>query len=249
MNESLSAQKAEIEQLLKNETMKEKVKDERIAQLVQELADERVELSNAQSTIDETKRNLEIAQKQNLDQLKVTERTVNQLQQLERALQSVQSEFSEFQKTKKIEDLLTVKFEVDQFNAEMLTSPTLDMQQLETTKSELESQVSRVCRDFSLVISTERTLTDKVRMFQEKCTNLETALESANNVSSVEIRALKREITLCTDKNDNLNTAYEELKKQHEAMLFERETEIERSRKNLEKQLKDSEQKRTTLDK
>ena len=40
----------------------------------------------------------------------------------------VQSEFSEFQKTKKIEDLLTVKFEVDQFNAEMLTQPTLDIQ-------------------------------------------------------------------------------------------------------------------------
>lgn len=40
----------------------------------------------------------------------------------------MQSEFSEFQKTKKIEDLLTVKFEVDQFNAEMLTQPTLDIQ-------------------------------------------------------------------------------------------------------------------------
>ena len=84
---------------------------------------------------------------------------------------------------------------------------------METTKSDLESQVSRVCHDFSLVISTEKTLTDKVRMFQEKCTNLESALESANNVSSVEIRALKREIVLCNEKNDNLNTSYEELKK------------------------------------
>ena len=64
--------------------------------------------------------------------------------------------------------------------------------------------MSRVCRDFSLVISTERTLTDKVRMFQEKCTNLEQALDSANNVSADEIRALKREITLGREKIDNL---------------------------------------------
>ena len=80
-------------------------------------------------------------------------------------MKQVKSEFAEFQKTKKIEDLLTVRFEVDQFNAEFLTSPTLDMQELETQKSELESRVSQVCQDFSLVISTERTLTDKVRMF------------------------------------------------------------------------------------
>lgn len=43
------------------------MKDERIAQLVKELADERVELGNAQSVIDETKRQLELAQKTNLD--------------------------------------------------------------------------------------------------------------------------------------------------------------------------------------
>ena len=58
-------------------------------------------------------------------------------------------------------------------------------------------------------------------------------MESANNVSSVEIRALKREIALCNEKNDNLNTSYEELKKYHEAMLFDRETEIERTKKEL----------------
>ena len=61
--------------------------------------------------------------------------------------------------------------------------------------------MSRVCRDFSLVISTERTLADKVRMFQEKCQNLEAALEQANNVSSVEIRGLKRELAMSQEKN------------------------------------------------
>ena len=98
-----------------------------------------------------------------------------------------------------------------------------------------------MCRDFSLVISTERTLTDKVRMFQEKCTNLEAALESANNTSSVEVRALKREIVMLNEKNDNLNSAYEDLKKEHEAMLFGRETEIDRAKKELQKQLRESE--------
>ena len=44
----------------------------------------------------------------------------------------MKSEYEEFQKTKKIEDLLTVRFEVDQFNADFLTQPTLDMQELET---------------------------------------------------------------------------------------------------------------------
>jgi len=52
-------------------------------------------------------------------------------------------------------------------------------------------------------------------MFQEKCTNLEQALDSANNVSADEIRALKREITLGKEKNENLTQAYEELKKEH----------------------------------
>ena len=100
--------------------------------------------------------------------------------------------------------------------------------------------MSRVCADFSLVISTERTLTDKVRMFQEKCVNLEQALEDANNVSSVEIRALKRKITLSKEKNDNLSQAYEELKKEHEAVLKAREKEIEASKKELNKNLKES---------
>ena len=48
-------------------------------------------------------------------------------------------------------------------------------------------------------------------MFQEKCTNLEQALESANKDSAVEIRALKRDITMGKEKNDNLQKSYEEL--------------------------------------
>jgi len=77
----------------------------------------------------------------------------------------VRTEYAEFQKTKKIEDLLTVKFEVDKFDEALLTQPSLDMSQLEHQKSELEASIAQVCKDFSLVISTERTLTNKVRMF------------------------------------------------------------------------------------
>ena len=62
---------------------------------------------------------------------------------------------------------------------------------------------------------------------------MEQALESANNVSSGEIRALKREITHLQEKNTNLEKSYEELKKQHEAMLFERSTDIERLKKEM----------------
>ena len=68
LNESIFAQKADVELQLKNEINKDKQKDERIAQLAKELANERVELSNAQNTIDEKQRQFEMAQKANLDQ-------------------------------------------------------------------------------------------------------------------------------------------------------------------------------------
>ena len=85
-------------------------------------------------------------------------------------------------------------------------------------------------------------------MFQEKCTNLEQALESANNVSSAEIRALKREITLANEKNENLNKSYEELKREHESTIFARESEFERIRAEMTKKLKESDKARVDLD-
>ena len=104
--------------------------------------------------------------------------------------------------------------------------------------------MASVCRDFSLVISTEKSLTEKVRMFRDKCTNLEAALEGANKVSGAEIRALKREIAHANDKNDNLTNAYDELKKQHEATLHDREKELEKVKAAMNKQLRESEKKR-----
>ena len=98
------------------------------------------------------------------------------------------------------------------------------------------------------MISTEKTLAEKVRMFKEKCTSLEEALESANKVSSAEIRALKREITLYQEKNANLNNSYEDLKREHESILYSREAEIEKAKRDLSKKLKESEQKRIDLE-
>lgn len=163
-------------------------------------------------------------------------------------LQTVRTEYAEFQKTKKIEDLITVKFEVDQFNAELLTRPSLDIKELESHKATLETRISQVCQDFSLVISTERTLTDKVRMFQEKCVNLEQALESANMVSADEIKALRRDIAMANEKNANLTASYDELKKQHEEMLFANNSDLDRIKREHSKLLRVSESARTDLE-
>ena len=98
------------------------------------------------------------------------------------------------------------------------------------------------------MISTERTLTDKVRMFQEKCVNLEQALESANMVSADEIKQLRRDVAMANEKNENLTKSYEELKKQHEEMLFANNTEVDRLKREHAKTLKISENARTDLD-
>ena len=98
-----------------------------------------------------------------------------------------------------------------------------------------------MCLDFSLVVSTERTLADKVRSFQEKCVNLEEALEKANNVSAVEIRALKRELDLSHEKNQGLTKAYDELKTEHENTIFAQEKELDKVKKEMAKQLRESE--------
>jgi len=85
-------------------------------------------------------------------------------------------------------------------------------------------------------------------MFKDKCANLEQALESANNVSSVEIRALKREVTLAKEKNDNLSKAYEDLKKEHEAMIFAKESDLEKIKKEHAKVIKENQGVRKDLE-
>jgi len=60
-------------------------------------------------------------------------------------------------------------------------------------------------------------------------------------VSSSEIRALKREIALAQDKNENLTRAYDELKQEHEAMIFARDTDSERLAREHAKQMKAAE--------
>ena len=115
----------------------------------------------------------------------------------------------------------------------MLSQESVGIDRLESEKSELEARISRVSQDLNLVLSTEKTLAVKVKMFEEKCVNLEAALETAANSSSVEIRALKRELTLAQEKNQSLSTAYDELKAAHEGLISDRATELDKLRKEL----------------
>lgn len=69
-------------------------------------------------------------------------RIAGRLSQLESVLQAVRSEYAEFQKTKKIEDLITVKFEVDSLNTEFLASAELDIGELESHKATIETRIS-----------------------------------------------------------------------------------------------------------
>ena len=52
----------------------------------------------------------------------------------------------------------------------------------------------QVGKDLNLVLCNEKTLAYKVKLFQTKVKDLENQLEEASQVSSNEIRALKREI-------------------------------------------------------
>ena len=63
LNESIASQKAELEKQIKGDATKEKQKDERIQQLVKELADERVALSEAHNVTEEVQQKLNKALK------------------------------------------------------------------------------------------------------------------------------------------------------------------------------------------
>ena len=51
------------------------------------------------------------------------QRVETQLKSLEASLKIVRDEYKDYQDQKKIEDFLTVKFDVESFNEEMLTKP------------------------------------------------------------------------------------------------------------------------------
>ena len=76
----------------------------------------------------------------------------------------------------------------------MLSKPNVSLEVLEQHKSELEEKVMKFSENLNLVLCNEKTLAYKVKLFQTKCTDLETKLEESSQVSSTEIRALKREI-------------------------------------------------------
>ena len=77
-------------------------------------------------------------------------------------MKTVRDEYKDFQDQKKIEDLLTVKFDVEAFNEEMLSKPSVNLEVLEQHKSELEEKVMKFSENLNLVLCNEKTLTYKV---------------------------------------------------------------------------------------
>ena len=59
--------------------------------------------------------------------------------------------------------MITVKLEVDQIDKDMLPDSESNMQNIEKHKSELEARISQVTKDLNVVISTEKTLAEKVK--------------------------------------------------------------------------------------
>ena len=61
--------------------------------------------------------------------------------------------------------MLTVKFDVEAFNEEMLTKPEINLEELEQHKSELEERVMKFSKNLNLVLCNEKTLAHKVKLF------------------------------------------------------------------------------------
>ena len=124
----------------------------------------------------------------------------------------MKGEYKDFQDKKKVEDLLTVKLEIESYSQEMLAKEDVDIDKIEKEKIDLETRVGLLSKDLNLVISTEKSLAEKVKAFRTRCLDLESKLSQIGLVSADEIKQLKRELSLATDKNKNLETGFEELK-------------------------------------
>ena len=66
---------------------------------------------------------------------------------------------------------------MDQIDGGKLSQTEDGLQQLEQHKSELEARISQVTKDLNVVISTEKTLAEKVKQFQSKCSDLQIKLD------------------------------------------------------------------------
>ena len=77
-------------------------------------------------------------------------------------MKTVRGEYKEFQDQKKIEDLLTVKFDVEAFNDEMLSKPSVNLEVLEQHKSELEEKVMKFAEHVNITLCSEKNLAHKV---------------------------------------------------------------------------------------
>lgn len=89
-------------------------KEEKIQRLMSELADERMALSDAQAQLADKQIKLDGQSKINQELKRSTQRAEQQIKQVEDSLRKVNMELKEFQDQKKLEDMLTVKLEMDE---------------------------------------------------------------------------------------------------------------------------------------
>ena len=58
--------------------------------------------------------------------------------------------------------MLTVKFDVEAFNDEMLSKPSVNLEVLEQHKSELEEKVMKFAENLNITLCNEKSLAHKV---------------------------------------------------------------------------------------
>ena len=152
----------------------------------------------------------------------------------EKQLKIVETAYSEYQKQKKIEDLLTVRFDILSLDEQKLLDPKFDMQGLENEKSLLEDKIGNISTEFGIVISVEKKLSEKVKLFQTKCKELEEKLLNAQSVSSAEVRALKREITTEKEKSSTLEQNYQIYKQEASEQMNQQFEQMKRQKQEIE---------------
>ena len=69
-----------------------------------------------------------------------------------------------------------MRFDILSLDEQKLVDPKLNMQELENEKSVLEDRIGKISDEFGIVISVEKKLAEKVKLFQTKCQQLEEKL-------------------------------------------------------------------------
>lgn len=115
------------------------------------------------------------------------------------------------------------------------------MSDIEQHKSKLEDKISKIQCDFSLVISEEKRLAEKVSLFLTKCKDLERQLAERDAVSSTELRALKRQVTSLNEVKTSQEMALTQFQRDLQKLTDKHNLELEQERDHLKQKEKSHE--------